>query len=360
MNINNPRMILGLLFVAGAGWLVYLLTPILTPFLVGALLAYLGHPLVTRLERLHLPRPFAVLLVFLAFAAAIALLLVFIVPAFQRQIVGFAQRLPVYLDWLQRQGLPWLEELTGVELVLDVVTLRETLISHWQQMGGWLKASMGYVMQSGLRLIGWLVTLALIPVVTFYLLLDWERLLAKLLALLPTSKQPRARLLARETDAVLGSFLRGQFSVMLVLAAVYATGLWIIGLDLALPIGLLAGLLSFVPYLGLITGITAAGIGAYVQFQDAHLLLLVLAVFGVGQVLESLVLTPRLVGASTGLHPVAVIFAIMAGGQLFGFVGVLLALPAAAVLKVWLSHLHGYYTAEPAASSRRRPSRRVP
>ena len=234
---------------------------------------------------------------------------------------------------MQRQALPWIEEVTGAELMLDVATLRETLQAHWQEMGGWLKLSVEYAMQSGLRLVGWLVTLVLIPVVTFYLLLDWERLLAKLLALLPASKQPRVRALAREMDAVLGSFLRGQLSVMLALATVYATGLWIVGLDLALPIGLLAGLLSFVPYLGLITGVTAAGIGAYIQFHDVQPLLWVLAVFGVGQLLDSLWFTPRFVGGRTGLHPVAVIFAILAGGQLFGFAGVLLALPVAAVLK---------------------------
>ncbi|MEK7796308.1 MAG: AI-2E family transporter, partial [Pseudomonadota bacterium] len=174
--MNNPRIILGLLLAATTGWLVYLLTPILTPFLVAALLAYLGNPLVTRLTRLRLPRALAVVLVFLLFALLVAALLVFILPAFQRQIVEFAQRLPTYFDWLQRQALPWIEELTGAELVLDVTTLRETLQAHWREMGGWLRLSVEYAMQSGLRLVGWLVTLVLIPVVTFYLLLDWDRL----------------------------------------------------------------------------------------------------------------------------------------------------------------------------------------
>ncbi len=357
--MSNPRLLIGLLLAAGAGWLVYLLAPILTPFLVGGLLAYLGHPLVTRLERLRLPRVAAVALVFLLFIVVFTVLLIFIVPAFQRQVVGFAQRLPAYLDWLQRQALPWFEQLTGVELVFDLNVLRETLLAHWREMGGWLGAAATVAMQSGLRLVAWLVNLVLIPVVTFYLLLDGGNLLARLLALLPAMQQAHARRLLRESDAVLGSFLRGQLSVMLALAVVYSVGLTLIGLDLALPIGTLAGLLSFVPYLGFLTGLIAAGIGAYVQFQDAHLLLGVLAVFGIGQVLESLVLTPRLVGSRTGLHPVAVIFAVMAGGQLFGFVGILLALPAAAVLKVWLGHLHGYYVAAP-ATPRRRSSRRAP
>lgn len=350
------RLWIGLGLLAGAGLAVYLLAPVLTPFLVAALLAYLGQPLVTGLTRWHLPRVAAVIAVFALFIGAFAGLLVFLIPAIQHQIAGFAQRLPRYLDWLQHEALPWFENLTGAGLALDIETLRQTLIAHWQELGGWLKISAGYVMQSGLRLVGWLVNLVLIPVITFYLLLDWERLLARIAALFPAAQQPRLRQLAHETDAVLGAFLRGQMSVMLVLAVFYSAGLWLIGLDLALPIGITTGLLSFVPYLGFLTGLAAAGVGAYVQFQEAHMLLWVLALYGAGQALEGMVLTPRLVGGATGLHPVAVIFAIMAGGQLFGFAGVLLALPAAAVLKVWLRHVHEYYVPPPA----RRPRRPAP
>ncbi len=349
----NIRLLVGIGVVVGAGVLVYLLAPVLTPFLVGALLAYLGQPLVAKLTRRRLPRVVAVIAVFALFVAVVTALLVFLIPTIQHQIAGFTQRLPRYLDWLQHDALPWLESVTGAELVLDMETLRQTLAAHWQEMGGWLKASAAYVMQSGLRVVGWLVSLVLIPVVTFYLLLDWDRLLARIAALFPAAHQPRLRQLASETDVVLGGFLRGQFSVMLVLAGFYSAGLWLIGLDLALPIGITAGLLSFVPYLGFLTGLVSAAIGAWVQFQDAHMLLWVAVLFGVGQALEGLVLTPRLVGERTGLHPVAVIFAVMAGGQLFGFTGVLLALPAAAVLKVWLRHLHEYYVPPPRRRSRR-------
>lgn len=351
------RVWFGLGLLAAAGVVVYLLAPMLTPFLVAALLAYLGQPLVTRLGRLRLPRTLAVIAVFALFLGVFVGLLVFLIPAVQDQIVGFTQRLPRYLDWLQREVLPWFEDVTGARLALDIETLRQALIAHWQEMGDWLKVSAGYVMQSGLRLIGWLVNLVLIPVITFYLLLDWERLLARVTALFPAAQQDRVRKLARETDAVLGGFLRGQMLVMLVLAVFYSVGLWAIGLDLALPIGILSGFLSFVPYLGFITGLVAAGIGAYVQFHDVSMIVWVLALYGAGQALEGLVLTPRLVGGATGLHPVAVIFAIMAGGQLFGFTGVLLALPVAAVLKVWLRRAHEYYV--PSAPPRR-PRRPVP
>jgi predicted PurR-regulated permease PerM len=213
---------------------------------------------------------------------------------------------------------------------------------------------------SGLRLLGWLASLMVVPVVSFYLLLDWEALPGRVLALLPPRlRAPAARLL-RESDEVLASFLRGQLAVMLILAVVYATGLWWIGLELALPIGLAAGLASFVPYLGFLVGIAAAGLAAYLQFQEASVLLWVLAVFAGGQLLEGLVLTPRLVGERVGLHPVAVIFAVMAGGQLFGFLGVLLALPAAAVLKVWLRHLHAQALAAAASPPPRRQRARPP
>lgn len=353
--MNNPRLIVGLGFLVGTGVLVYLLAPVLMPFLVGALFAYLGQPLVAGLTRRRLPRIVAVLVVFALFIAAVTALLLFLIPTIQHQIASFTQRLPRYLDWLQHEALPWVESVTGAELALDMETLRQALVAHWQEMGGWLKASVAYVMQSGLRLVGWLVSLVLIPVVTFYLLLDWDRLLARIAALFPAAYRPRLRQLALETDAVLGGFLRGQFSVMLALAAFYSAGLWFIGLDLALPIGIAAGLLSFVPYLGFLTGLVSAAIGAWVQFQDAHMLLWIAAVFGIGQALEGLVLTPRLVGERTGLHPVAVIFAVMAGGQLFGFTGVLLALPAAAVLKVWLRHLHEYYVPPPVRRRSRRP-----
>lgn len=355
--MTNMRLLIGLGFAVGVGVLVYLLAPILMPFLVGALFAYLGQPLVAGLTRRRLPRVAAAIVVFALFIAAITALLVFLIPTIQYQIVAFTQRLPRYLDWLQHEALPWIESVTGAELALDMETLRQALAAHWQEMGGWLKASVAYVMQSGLRLVGWLVSLVLIPVVTFYLLLDWDRLLARIAALFPAAYRSRLRQLALETDAVLGGFLRGQFSVMLALAAFYSAGLWLIGLDLALPIGITAGLLSFVPYLGFLTGLVSAAIGAWVQFQDAHMLLWLAVLFGLGQALEGLVLTPRLVGERTGLHPVAVIFAVMAGGQLFGFTGVLLALPAAAVLKVWLRHLHEYYVPP---SVRRRSRRSAP
>ena len=232
-------------------------------------------------------------------------------------------------------------------------TIKQQVLQHWQQLGERTGMFIGYIAQSGMRLAGWIVNLILIPVVMFYLLRDWDDVLRHTRSLFPPKLQQQLGALVNETNQVLASFLRGQLVVMIVLAVVYATGLWLVGIDLALPIGLLAGVVSFVPYLGFIVGILVAGVAALLQFQDATVLIWVTVVFMVGQGLEGMVLTPRLVGERIGLHPVAVIFAVMAGGQLFGFFGVLLALPAAAALLVWARHVRNAYRRSGAKSKRK-------
>jgi predicted PurR-regulated permease PerM len=356
--VTDARTVFQLALIALGGWLIYLLAPILTPFLVSGLLAYLGNPAVSRLERWHLPRVLAVALVFLLFVVIIVVLLFFLIPALQRQVFAFTVKVPDYIDWLQQTGIPHWQALLGLDLGIDMATMRQKLIDHWRELSNGVGALFVYITRSGLSVIGWLANLLLIPVVVFYLLLDWEKLLERTLALVPRRNRPRVTELAREGNEVLGSFLRGQLLVMAALATVYAVGLTLAGLDLALPLGVLAGLVSFVPYLGFITGLLSAGIAAYLQFHDGLSLLWVAGVFLTGQLLESLWLTPRLVGDRIGLHPVAVIFAVMAGGQLFGFTGVLLALPAAAVLKVWLRHLHEFYIGE--SDDRNGKKRRAP
>ena len=341
--MNDIRVLLPLALIALAGWLLYLLAPVLTPFLVSGLLAYLGNPVVSRLVRWHLPRPLAVSLVFLLFLLSLLVLLLYLIPAIQNQIMQFIDKMPVYLDWLQNTALPRLQAWLGVKLVFNMEMIRKALTEHWREAGDVASSVILYITRSGWSVIGWFANLMLIPVVTFYLLLDWEKAQARALALIPARMQARARELARETDEVLGSFLRGQLLVMLSLAIFFSVSLSFMGLDLALPIGVLAGLVSFVPYMGFISGLLASTLAAYLQFHDALSLLWVAGIFLVGQVLESFWLTPRLVGNRIGLHPVTVIFAIMAGGQLFGFTGVLLALPAAAVLKVWLRNAHQFY-----------------
>jgi predicted PurR-regulated permease PerM len=335
-----------LLIAAIAGWLLWLLAPILTPFVFAAMLGWLGDPLVGRLERRGWSRPVAVLLVFSAMALLVLLALLLLLPLIERQFIVLVESLPHYRDWFFGTVLPWLEARTRLDLQpwFNPGRLTELVRNHWEQAGGVAATLLGYLSRSGFALVAWIANIVLVPVLTFYFLRDWDMLVERVAALVPRDHIGTARRLARESDSVLGAFLRGQFLVMLVLGLLYALGLWLVGLDLGLLIGLIAGLVSFVPYLGPATGVVLGVVAALVQFGDWSHLAMVLGVFGIGQVIESYWLTPKLVGDRIGLHPVAVIFAIMAGGQLFGFLGVLLALPVAAVANVLLRFAHAHYT----------------
>ncbi len=326
------------------GVLLYFLAPILTPFLVGALLAYLFDPVVDRLEAAKFGRTGAVVTVFVFMTALMALAVLLLLPQLGKQLQLLLLRVPMMIDLLEQRLLPMLESALGVSMAaLDLGTLKSMLAGNWQQTGSFMARLAGGITRSGLAVLGWIANLVLIPVVLFYLLRDWDLMMLRIRTVLPRYLEPRVALWARECDEVLGAFIKGQLLVMLALGIIYATGLWLVGLDIALLIGMLAGLASIVPYMGFIIGILVASIAAYIQFQDPVVLIWVGAVFAIGQALEGMVLTPLLVGDRIGLHPVAVIFAIMAGGQLFGFVGVLLALPVAAVIMVLLRHLHQGY-----------------
>lgn len=333
-----------LVVLVTAGLLLYLLAPILTPFLIGAVLAYISDPLVDKLEARKLPRSLAVATVFVGLSLLAVVSLLVLIPMVERQIDVFAQKLPSYINFLQHNVLPKVYQVIGFDEA-DALSfdLKASLQSYWGTAGGFTQGLIRSVTQSGLAFAGLVANLLLIPVVTFYLLRDWDHLVARVNELVPRRSQAVVVRLARESDEVLGSFLRGQMMVMLALAAIYSIGLGIVGLDLAVLIGMSAGLISFVPYLGFIVGILFAGIAAIVQFQDLVHLAWIALVFGVGQAIEGMLLTPLLVGDRIGLHPVAVIFAVLAGGQLFGFVGVLLALPLAAVIAVILRYLHERY-----------------
>lgn len=336
-----------LLMAAVAGWLVYLLAPVLTPFVCAALLGWLGDPWVDRLERRGYSRTTAVVLVFTLMLLLVALALIILLPMLERQVVELIESLPNYRDWFVQKALPWVERRTGLELVswLDPQYLMTWVRGHWQQAGGIAATFFGYLSRSGFAMMTWIANLVLLPILTFYFLRDWDILVERVAALVPRDHIGTVTRLAQESNDVLGAFLRGQFLVMLALGGIYAAGLSVVGLELGLLIGIIAGLISFVPYLGTATGIVLGVIAALVQTGgDWTLVALVLGVFIVGQMLEGYVLTPRIVGDRIGLHPVAVIFAIMAGGQLFGFLGMLLALPIAAIANVLLRFAHERYT----------------
>lgn len=342
--MTDSQKWLVLTLAALGGWLVYLLSPVLMPFVFSAILAYLGDPLTDRLEAYRLSRAQSVIVVFSAMSLALALVLFMLVPQLEFQIANFINSLPAYAEKINGAVLPWLEQRFGVAIKpVETNELINIVKSHWQKAGGIVATTMSSISHSGSVIVAWLMNLLLIPVVTFYLLRDWDTLVAKIYDLLPRRIAPTASKLAGEVNTVLSAFLRGQFYVMLALGCIYSVGLWIVGLDLALLIGMLAGMVSFVPYLGAIVGIVAACIAALVQYQEIAQLFPVAVVFLIGQTLEGTVLTPMLVGDKIGLHPVAVIFSVLAGGQIFGFLGILLALPIASIIMVLLRHVHDIY-----------------
>lgn len=327
--------------------LMWLLAPILTPFAVAALLGWLGDPLVDRLERAKLSRAMAVTLVFASMVLVLTLALVLLVPMIERQIVTLAESLPKLQAWFYEIAIPWVEGRTGIALGswTDPQRLILLLREHWQQAGGIAASFFAYVSRSGFALVTWALNLVLVPFLTFYFLRDWDKLVHRVAALVPRDHIGTVTRLARESSDVLGAFMRGQFLVMVAQGAFYAIFMSLVGLRLGLLIGLIAGLISFVPYLGATVGLLLGVIAAFLQPDGGlTLALLVVVVFTAGQLLESYVLTPRIVGDRIGLHPVAIIFAIMAGGQLFGFLGMLVALPVAAVANVLLRYANERYS----------------
>jgi len=329
-----------LAIIVAIGLLVWLLAPVLMPFAVAAMLAYLSDPLADRLERFGLGRTLAVSIVFVVLILVIAAALLLLVPLIARQVENLVQNFPRYVEWGRDTALPWLQ----AKLHLDPKAFdTDRLVDQIKEHIGSIGSVLGTLSRSGVGVVAWLTNLVLIPVVWFYLLRDWDRLVAWVDRMLPRSIQPTVAHLARESDDVLGAFVRGQLLVMLVLAIFYGVALTLVGISVGPLIGMVAGLLSFVPYLGFITGFVAAIIASLVQHGDWMHLLMVVGVFVVGQLLEGYVLVPRLVGEKIGLHPVAVIFAVLAGGYLFGFLGVLLALPAASVILVLLRYLAQRY-----------------
>lgn len=338
------------LWLSGAillGFMLWLLGPVLTPFAVAALLAWMADPLVSRIERSGRSRTIAVTLVFLLMILLVVIVLLLLVPMLRNQIEQAIEWGPKLVVWITGTAIPWLEVRSGLPIAtfIDPAEFGALLKAHWQQAGGIAANLIDGLSRSGMAVLVFVIHLLLIPLVTFYFMRDWGRMLGQMHALIPRPLEPTVVRLARESDEVLGGFLRGQLSVMVALGTIYGVGLSLAGLDLGFLIGMIAGLLSFVPYLGTTVGLVVAVIATLVEHGDLFHLVLIFAVFGGGQLIEGYVLTPWLVGARIGLNPVAVIFAIMAGAQLFGFIGILLALPAAAVIMVLLRYALGRYRA---------------
>lgn len=332
-----------LLAIAAFGFLAWVLSPVLAPFLAAGILAFIFDPMVTRLERKGLSRAVGTLLAVITLLLAIVLMLLIVLPLFYKEISQLVAQLPGLADQLKTRTIPWINESLGITLNLDAATFRQFATENLSDASGVAKKIFSSLGIGGLALVGFLVNLLLIPVVLFYVLRDWNRLIAAVDGMVPRRLHPTVRTVAGEINVILSEFLRGQISVMLIMAVFYVAGLWLAGLEFALPVGLITGLLVFIPYVGAGTGLLLGTVAAFMQFPTFSGVLAVWGVFGIGQLIEGFLVTPWLVGDRIGLHPVAVIFALLAFGQLFGFFGVLLALPASAAILVGLRHLGAEY-----------------
>lgn len=326
------------LIVAGVlvafGWLFAALAPVLTPFMFGAILSYVGTPAVAWLASHRVPRTIGAVLVIVACVAMLMGFVLIIAPMISTEISQIAAKSPELVTKAQTVWLPWINQQLGTEISFDLTQLRVLAQDNAGALGNISAQLAGSMKLGGQVVLGLLVNVILVPVVMFYLLRDWPTLIDGIDRLVPRAARLTVRQLASEIDAVLSEFLRGQGLVMVALAAYYAVALKLVGLQFWLPVGLVTGLLVFVPYIGFGMGLVLGMLAALTQFSTPGPIIAVAAVFGAGQIIEGFVLTPKFVGERIGLHPLAVIFALMAFGQLFGFVGVLLALPASAALLV--------------------------
>jgi predicted PurR-regulated permease PerM len=322
----------------------YLLAPILTPFALAAVLAYLLLPGVNWLHRHRLPRTLAsVVMVVVIVAAALGLLLI-LLPVLEREAVALDERLPGLIALLNDRVAPMLQQWLGLRVRFDPAVLKAMAIQHVGQQD-FVTNLLSRFSSGGLAVIGVIGTIVLVPVVLFYLLLDVGAFSSRLEGAIPRRWHAQTLHFLVDIDAVLSQFLRGQLTVMLVLAVYYSAALAVAGFDSALPIGLLTGLLVFIPYVGFALGLVLASLVALLQFATWQAAATILGIYGVGYVVESFLLTPRLVGERIGLHPLAVIFALLAFGHVFGFFGVLVALPTSAVLLVALRRVRERYMA---------------
>jgi predicted PurR-regulated permease PerM len=331
---------------------VWLLAPVLAPFVVASVLAYALTPVVNWLDNVgrgRVPRLLAVLVVELMFVLVVMGVLLLIVPILAKEIPLMREQVPVLLDSLNASLKPWLAQ-WGIHLSLDVASIKAFVLTYlnanFEDTFGSIVASLKLGGSVAFAVIG---NAILIPVALFYLLMQWEQFVGQLRQLIPLRMRAASDSFVHEADGVLGQYLRGQLLVMGILAVFYSVGLALFGLDLALPIGVFTGLAIFVPYVGFGLGLLLASFAGLLEFTAAaglgYTVAMVAVVYGVGQVVESLFLTPRLVGERIGLHPLAVIFALLAFGQLLGFVGVLIALPVSAVLLVAMRRAKAAYMA---------------
>lgn len=324
------------------------LGPVIAPFVAAGILAYALNPAVDwisarRIATLPMPRSVAVIVVMLLLLASILALFLIVLPIMQSQVPLLQEQIPSSLARLNAYLSPKLQAL-GIRVRLDEVGIKRIVSQYVATSSDEIWSSiLASAKVGGAAVMGWIATLMLIPMVLFYLLMDWHALLMRIQNMIPRRWLPSVVDFGSEVDGLLAQYLRGQLAVMVVLSIYYSVALGIAGFDVALPVGVITGLLVFIPYLGFGLGLVLALIAAILQFDGINGLIMVAGIYGAGQIIESFILTPRLVGERIGLHPLTVIFALLAFGHLFGFVGVLLALPTSAILAVALSHVRTHY-----------------
>ena len=323
--------------------LVWLLAPVLTPFLVGAVLAYALHPAVERLAARRVPRVLAVALVEVASIVVLLAVLLLIVPILSKELPLLREQIPLLADRLNRGLSPWLAQF-GVNVALDIGSIKAFVLKYLDaNLEDWLATVLSSARIGGSILLAIIGNAILVPMVLFYLLMDWPNLVERTSRLVPPRMRERVHGFVEECDSMLGQYLRGQLLVMLIMAVFYSVGLALFRFDLAVPVGVFTGLAIFIPYVGFGLGLLLALLAGVLQFTSVYGLVAVAVVYGIGQLVESLFLTPRLVGERIGLNPLMVIFALLAFGHLFGFVGVLIALPVSALLVVAARRLSALY-----------------
>ncbi|MFB2538055.1 MULTISPECIES: AI-2E family transporter [unclassified Acinetobacter] len=347
MNDIVLKRIFILATIIGFLYVIHLLSPVVIPFLAAFLIAYLFSPIVATMQKRGLSRPFSTTLVFFSILVIVGLVVWFIMPIVWKQLVYVYEKVPEMIKWVNKHAIPWMSKNFNIELSrINLDKLSDDALkyvqTHYTVYS--LQDILLRVAQSGLGVIQIGGTFILVPIIAFYFLLDWDRMLAQAQHLIPRPLEAKTVAIVQECHQVLGAFVKGQFLVMILLGLVYAVGLQLIGLETGIIIGVVAGLASIIPYLGFAVGIITAIIASFFQFGlDWTQLLLVGVVFMVGQAVEGYILQPFLLGDKIGLSPVAVVFAVLAGAQLMGFVGMLIALPVAAVLVVFLRHFKESY-----------------
>ena len=342
------KALLGILVVLSVlTWFFIEISGILLPFVLAFVLAYFLHPFVVSLQKKHVSRAVATSIVTCLFCLFIVSVFLILIPILQTQILSLMVKVPVLADilWEKTQSvvLYTKENIAPDQLKQISEAVSATVVSLFNTLG----AKLLKLLTGGIVFFNIVSLILITPVVLFYVLRDWRCVEKKMADIIPVKNKEKVKLIFSEINTALSGFIRGQASVCLLLGLFYGIGLSVIGLDFGLLVGLLAGMLSFIPYFGFLTGVVLSCLLALTQAASLSLWIGILGVFAVGQILEGYVLTPKLVGDKVGLHPVWIIFSLLAGGSLFGFLGVLIAVPVAAIIGVLVRHIIAWYKKTP-------------